>query len=91
MQKRITIRFAVRAGKGGPSFDATAARRDLLAQLEPQLRERFGDDTEVEITEGQTSDIRVDGRFLEKVSDVRAFVSEVLGNVMEDFDSSGYA
>lgn len=90
MQKRITIRFAVRGG-AAPSFDSAAARRDLLAVLEPQLHERFGEDTEVEITEGQTNEIRVDGRFAEKASEVKAFVSEILGAVMEDFDPSGYA
>ena len=91
MQKRITIRFALPRGSAAPAFDSAAARRDLLAVLEPQIQERFGEDTEVEITEGQTNDIRVDGSFTEKASEVRAYVSEVLGNAMEAFDPSGYA
>ncbi len=91
MQKRITIRFALPRGSAAPTFDGTAARRDLLAVLEPQIRGRFGEDTDVEITEGQTNDIRVDGAFIEKASEVRDFVSEVLGDAMEEFDPSGYA
>ena len=35
MQKRITIRFALPRGSAAPAFDGTAARRDLLAVLEP--------------------------------------------------------
>ncbi len=91
MMKRVTIRFALQGGKGAPAFDSTAARRDLLAVLEPQIQDRFGEDTEVEITEGATNDIRVDGSFTEKASEVRAFVSQVLGDAMEGFDPSGYA
>ncbi len=91
MQKRITIRFALPRGGAAPTFDDTAARRDLLAVLEPQIHDRFGEDTQVELTEGATNDIRVDGSFTEKASEVKAFVSEILGNEMENFDPSGYA
>lgn len=91
MQKRITIRFVLPRGNAAPAFDGTAARHDVLALLEPHIHERFGEDTEVELTEGATNDIRVDGSFTEKASEVKAFVSEVLGNAMEDFDPSGYA
>lgn len=91
MQKCVIIRFAVRSSKIGPQLDLAAARKDLLEQLVARIRTRYGDDTEVEITEGQTSEIRMDGKFHEKGNDVRAFVSELLGEVMEGFDSSAYA
>ena len=63
---------------------------DLQARLEVLIWERLGDDVELRLTRGETNDIRIDGKFIEKPLEVKRVVSEALGEIMEDFDSSAY-
>jgi uncharacterized lipoprotein YajG len=94
MSQVITIRFAQpRPGRGGssPGLDHVAMRVDLHAQLEPLLKAQLGQDTQLRLEEGANNDIRVEGRFSMKANEVKQVVSQTLGDVMENFDASGYS
>ncbi len=92
MAQLITIRFAQpRQTRGGtPAMNNEAMRADLHAQLEPLLRAQLGEETELRLEEGANNDIRVDGRFSFKPNQVKQIVGDTLGDVMENFDASGY-
>ena len=91
MPQLVVIRFAnPRSGSQAVHLDEDAMRTDLHAQLEVLLKERLGEDTELRLERGEHNEIRLEGRFPMKAPEVKAIVSEVLGEVMEGFDPSGY-
>jgi hypothetical protein len=87
--KIVTIRFAL-PRNAAKNMDHDAMQADLHAQLEVLIWERLGDDVELRLTQGETNDIRIDGKFLQKPLEVKRIVGEALGEIMEDFDSSAY-
>ena len=87
--KIVTIRFA-NPRNAAKNMDHDAMQADLQARLEVLIWERLGDDVELRLTRGETNDIRIDGKFIEKPLEVKRVVSEALGEIMEDFDSSAY-
>jgi hypothetical protein len=90
--KLVIVRFArPRAGSAAANIDQDALRTDLQAQLERLVQARLGEDTELRLELAATSEIRLEGRFAVKPLEVKAIVSEALGEVMDGFDFSGYA
>lgn len=91
MAQLVIIRFAnPRASNAVPTMNQDAMQTDLHAQLEVMLKERLGEETELRLVRGATNEIRLEGRFALKPAEVKSIVSEVLGEVMEAFDPSGY-
>jgi CO dehydrogenase nickel-insertion accessory protein CooC1 len=91
MSQLVVIRFAQpRGNKNVLSIDQDAMQADLHAQLEVLLKARLGEETRLRLEQGATNDIRLEGRFSMKPLEVKAVVSEVLGEVMDGFDPSGY-
>ena len=91
MGQLVVIRFArPRTAQTAPATHQDAMRADLHHQLELLLKARLGDEVALRLEMGATSDIRLEGRFSLKPNEVKAAVSEALGEVMESFDPSGY-
>ncbi len=91
MSQLVVIRFAEpRNTKGAPALDQDAMQADLHTQLEAALRAQLGDDVKLRLERGASNDIRLEGKFSMKPGEVKAIVSEVLGEIMDAFDPSGY-
>ncbi len=96
---RITLKFPkplpARDAKGNekpsPYFDWDGMFDEIRATLEPQLLENLGD-IELEMMLAATAEIRVTGNYIGmKSTDVRDMVSQLLGDAMENIDTTAYA
>ena len=73
-----------------PYFDWDSLFEEIRRILEPQLTEQLGD-FELELELANSAEIRVTGNYLGmKTVDVRAMVSELLGEAMENIDTTAY-
>ncbi len=73
-----------------PYFDWESLFEEIRRILEPQLTEQLGD-LELELELANSSEIRVTGNYLGmKTVEVRTMVSELLGEAMENIDTTAY-
>ncbi len=73
-----------------PYFDWDSLFEEIRSNLEPRLTENLGDlDLELELA--NSADIRVTGNYMGmKTVEVREMVSELLGETMENIDTTAY-
>jgi hypothetical protein len=97
MSKHVNIRLAeqaVRRDRTGtpippPPMDTEAMNRDLIEALETAMSKKFEDLT-VSLEFGASFKLTLEGEW-ENRKEAQAEVLEIFGEVMDNFDSSGYA
>jgi hypothetical protein len=97
MSKRVNIRLAeqaVRRDRTGtpippPPMDTEAMNRDLIEALEIAMNKKFEDLT-VSLEFGASFKLTLDGEWANR-KEAQAEVLEIFGEVMDNFDPSGYA
>ena len=91
MSKTITIRLVKptpRHNAPTPQIDEIAMKADLSAEIQKQLEPHLGI-TEVVLDEGLTFKLTLDGEWYGR-KEAEKTIMDVFGEVMENFDSSGY-
>jgi hypothetical protein len=97
MSKRVNIRLAeqqARRDRTGtpippPAMDTEAMNRDLIEALETAMHKKFEDLT-VSLEFGVSFKLSLEGEWANG-KEAQAEVLEIFGEVMDNFDSSGYA
>ena len=97
MSKIVNIRLAeqpARRDRNGtpippPPIDSAAMNRDLIEALERAMGKKFEDLT-VTLEFGASFKLSLEGEWLNR-KEAHAEVLEMFGEVMDNFDSSGYA
>ncbi|AFZ67028.1 hypothetical protein [Deinococcus peraridilitoris] len=99
MSKKITVKFMIsqpipeRDSKGkpkpGPRLDTDAMIASVQEQLTPMIHKKWPG-VEVVVVESKTIDVRVDGQWPMKTSEVRAHVNSCIDLLMEDFDAEPF-
>jgi hypothetical protein len=97
MSKTVNIRLAeqaVRRDRTGtpipaPPMDTEAMNRDLIEALETAMSKKFEDLT-VSLEFGASFKLTLEGEW-ENPKEAQAEVLEIFGEVMDNFDPSGYA
>jgi hypothetical protein len=97
MSKTVNIRLAEQAARRDrtgapippPPMDTNAMNRDLIDALEIAMNKKF-EDLSVNLEFGASFKLSLEGEWANR-KEAQAEVLEIFGEVMDNFDSSGYA